>query len=115
MNILKNNFLTLTIILAIAIIFYFIPFIFGQFISPFIILIGLKISLQTKSLDKIILVLLSIVFYWYSLQMMSLEMDQLDNVIDKDVQIPTSQLTHSITIFIACYVVWFGEKNYERR
>jgi hypothetical protein len=81
---------------------------FGQFISPFIILIGLKMSLQAKSLDKIILVLVSIVFYWYSLQMISLEMDQLDNVIDKEVQIPTSQLTHSITIFIACYVVGFG-------
>jgi hypothetical protein len=108
MNILKNNFLILTIILAISIIFYFIPFIFGQFISPFIILIGLKMSLQAKSLDKIILVLVSIVFYWYSLQMMSLEMDQLDNVIDKEVQIPTSQLTHSITTFIACYVVGFG-------
>lgn len=108
MNILKNNILTLTIILALAIIFYFIPFIFGQFISPFIILIGLKMSLQTKSLDKTILVLVSIVFYWYSLQMISLEMDQLDNVIDKEVQIPTSQLTHSITIFIACYVVGFG-------
>jgi hypothetical protein len=39
---------------------------------------------------------------------MSLEMDQLDNVIDKEVQIPTSQLTHSITTFIACYVVGFG-------
>lgn len=104
----KNNFLILTIILALAIIFYFIPFIFGQFISPFIILIGLKMSLQAKSLDKIILVLVSIVFYWYSLQMMSLEMDQLDNVIDKAVQIPTSQLTNSITIFIACYVVGFG-------
>jgi|GEM_PF-901786 hypothetical protein len=108
MNILKNNILTLTIILAIAIIFYFIPFMFGQFISPFIILIGLKMSLQAKSLDKIILVLVSIVFYWYSLQMISLEMDQLDNVIDKEVQIPTSQLTHSITIFVACYVVGFG-------
>ncbi len=104
----KHNILTLTIILAIAIIFYFIPFMFGQFISPFIILIGLKMSLQAKSLDKIILVLVSIVFYWYSLQMISLEMDQLDNVIDKEVQIPTSQLTHSITIFIACYVVGFG-------
>lgn len=104
----KNNFLILTIILALAIIFCFIPFIFGQFISPFIILIGLKMSLQAKSLDKIILVLVSIVFYWYSLQMMSLEMDQLDNVIDKAVQIPTSQLTNSITIFIACYVVGFG-------
>lgn len=104
----KNNFLIFTIILAIAIIFYFIPFMFGQFISPFIILIGLKMSLQAKSLDKIILVLVSILFYWYSLQMMSLEMDQLDNFIDKEVQIPTSQLTHSITIFIACYVVDFG-------
>lgn len=104
----KNNFLIFTIILALAIIFYFIPFMFGQFISPFIILIGLKMSLQAKSLDKIILVLVSIVFYWYSLQMISLEMDQLDNVIDKEVQIPTSQLTHSITIFIACYVVGFG-------
>jgi hypothetical protein len=81
----KTSFLTLTTILAIAIIFYFVPFIFGQFISPFIILIGLKMSLQAKSLDKTILVLVSIVFYWYSLQMMSLEMDQLDNVIDKEV------------------------------
>jgi len=108
MNIIKNNFLKLTIILVIAIIFYFLPFMFGQFITPFIILIGLKMSLQTKSLDKIILVLVAIVFYWYSLQMLSLEMAQLDNVIDKEIQIPTSQLTHSITIFVACYVVGFG-------
>lgn len=105
---IKNNFLKLTIILVIAIIFYFLPFMFGQFIAPFIILIGLKMSLQTKSLDKIILVLVAIVLYWYSLQMLSLEMAQLDNVIDKEVQIPSSQLTHSITIFIACYIVGFG-------
>lgn len=105
---IKNNFLKLTIILVIAIIFYFLPFMFGQFITPFIILIGLKMSLQTKSLDKIILVLVAIVLYWYSLQMLFLEMAQLDNVIDKEIQIPTSQLTHSITIFIACYVVGFG-------
>jgi len=105
---IKNNFLKLTIILVIAIIFYFLPFMFGQFITPFIILIGLKMSLQTKSLDKIILVLVAIVLYWYSLQMLSLEMAQLDNVIDKEVQIPSSQLTHSITIFIACYIVGFG-------
>lgn len=108
MNISKNNFLKLTIILVIAIIFYFLPFMFGQVITPFIILIGLKISLQAKSLDKIILVLVAIVLYWYSLQMLSLEMAQLDNVIDKDLQIPSSQLTHSITIFIACYIVGFG-------
>lgn len=108
MNIIKNNFLKLTIILVIAIIFYFLPFMFGQFISPFIILIGLKISLQAKSLDKIILVLVAIVFYWHSLQMLYLEMNQLDNVIDKEVQIPSSQLTYSITIFISCYVVGFG-------
>lgn len=105
---IKNNFLKLTIILVIAIIFYFLPFMFGQFIAPFIILIGLKISLQAKSLDKIILVLVAIVFYWYSLQMLYLEMAQLDNLIDKEVQIPTSQLTYSITIFVACYVVSFG-------
>lgn len=108
MNILKTNFLKLTIILSIAIIFYFIPFIFGQFITPFIILIGLKMSLQAKSLDKIILVLVAIVLYWYSLQMLYLEMDQLDNVIDKEVQIPSSQLTHSVAIFISFYVVSFG-------
>lgn len=108
MNILKNNFLKLTIILLIAIIFYFLPFMFGQFITPFIILIGLKMSIQSKSLDKIILVLVDIVLYWYSLQMLYLEMAQLDNVIDKEVQIPSSQLTYSITIFIGCYIVGFG-------
>lgn len=81
---------------------------FGQFIAPFIILIGLKMSLQAKSLDKIILVLVAIVLYWYSLQMLYLEIAQLDNVIDKAVQIPSSQLTYSITIFIACYIVGFG-------
>lgn len=108
---IKNNFLKLTIILVIAIIFYFLPFMFGQFITPFIILIGLKMSLQTKSLDKIILVLVAIVFYWHSLQMLSLEMNQLDNVIDKEVQIPSSQLIYSITTFIACYVVGFGVRK----
>ena len=108
MNILKTNLLKLTIILAIAITFYFIPFIFGQFITPFIILIGLKMSLQAKSLDKIILVLVAIVLYWYALQMLYLEMDQLDNVVDKEVQIPSSQLTHSVAIFISFYVVSFG-------
>jgi len=111
MNIIKDNFIKLTIILVIAIIFYFLPFMFGQFIAPFIILIGLKISFQAKSLDKIILVLVAIVFYWHSLQMLYLEMNQLDNVIDKEVQIPSSQLTHSITIFIACYIVGFGVRK----
>ena len=108
MNIIKINLLKLTIILVIAIILYFLPFIFGQFITPFIILIGLKMSLQAKSLDKIILVLVAIVLYWYALQMLYLEMDQLDNVVDKEVQIPSSQLTHSVAIFISFYVVSFG-------
>ena len=65
-------------------------------------------SLQAKSLDKIILVLVAIVLYWYALQMLYLEMDQLDNVVDKEVQIPSSQLTHSVAIFISFYVVSFG-------
>ncbi len=108
MNIIKINLLKLTIILVIAIILYFLPFMFGQFIIPFIILIGLKMSLQAKSLDKIILVLVAIVLYWYALQMLYLEMDQLDNVVDKEVQIPSSQLTHSVAIFISFYVVSFG-------
>jgi len=104
----KNKLTVLITSTGVALLSYFMPFIFGQFISPFLILIGLSLVLNTRDLDKGLLIGSSGVLYWYALQMLSLAMDQGDNLIDISVTLPSSQLIYSISNFIACYVIGFS-------
>jgi hypothetical protein len=110
----KSKLIILVIALGIAIIFYFIPFIFGQLISPFITLIGLAIVLKRNNLDKFILIITVLILYRYSLQLFYLEMNKADNLIDLSVNIPSTQFIHSMGVFIACYVIGFSLKTENR-
>ena len=91
--------------IIIATIFYFVPFFFAQLISPFILVIALGLVFGKKDSDKILLALIGIFLYWISLQGLSLEMDQADNLIDTSVQLPPVQIIHGVVIFIGVYII----------
>ena len=89
----------------VSIIFYFIPFFFSQFISPFIIAMGFYWLSKNKNTDKFLLMITAILLYWLCIQILNLEMDQADNLIDISIKLPSAEFINSILIFISLYII----------